>query len=162
MRKEMTAQEAFSRLASLCAKSEHCEHDMTEKMRLWGVDADTQAQVMEKLVSGRYVDDERYARAFVRDKIRYGKWGRRKIGQALRMKRINDDIVDDILDAIDDEEYLNVLRPIVKQKLRTTHAANDYELRMKVTKYVLGRGFTLDIIRQCLDTDDIADTDNGE
>lgn len=157
MKKEMTVEEAFSRLAALCARSEHCQQDMLEKMRQWGVDDDGQAQVMAKLVSGRYVDDERFTRAFVSDKIRYGKWGRRKIEQALRMKHIDDDTVSDVLDAVDDGEYLNVLRPLIKQKLKSTRAASDYELRMKVMRHAMGRGFTADLIRQCLDTSDIDD-----
>ena len=124
---------------------------MLEKMRQWGLTEEEQAQVMQLLTEGRYVDDERFTRAFVNDKVRYGKWGRRKIEQALWMKHIDEDISASVLDEVDDEEYLDMLRPLVKQKLRSTTAASDYELRMKVTKWALSRGFTMDIIRQCLD-----------
>ena len=124
---------------------------MLEKMRPWGLSEEEQAQVMQQLTEGRYVDDERFTRSFVNDKVRYGKWGRRKIEQALWMKHIDEDISASVLDEVDDEEYLDVLRPMVKQKLRSTRAASDYELRMKVTKWALSRGFTMDIIRQCLD-----------
>lgn len=152
MKREMNAQEAFTRLAALCARSEHCRHDMLEKMRQWTLDEADQAKVMEQLVAGRYVDDERYARAFAADKLRYAKWGRRKIEQALRLKHIGDDIAGDVLGEISDDEYLEVLRPLVRQKLRSTRAASDYELRMKVTRYALSRGFTMDLICRCLDT----------
>ena len=152
--KEMTAAEAFPRLAALCAKGEHCQHDMLEKMRRWGLADEEQAQVMEKLTGGRYVDDERYARAFVSDKIRHGRCGRRKIEQALRMKRVDDDTVARVLDDVDADEYLSALRPLIKQKLKATRATSDYERRMKVTKYALARGYTFDLIRQCLGTDD--------
>ena len=154
---EQNVKQAFSRLASLCARREYCQHDMQEKMRQWGVPEEEQAQVMQQLTEGRYVDDERFARAFVDDKVRYGKWGRRKIEQALWMKRIDEGIAGSVLDEVDDEEYLAVLRPQVKQKLSTTHAASDYELRMKVTKWAIGRGYTMDLIRQCLDTPEVPD-----
>ena len=147
----MDVKNTFSRLAALCARREYCQHDMLEKMRQWGLSEEDQAQVMQQLTEGRYVDDERFARAFVNDKVRYGKWGRRKIEQALWMKHIDEDIAASVLDEVDDEEYLDVLRPMVKQKLCSTTAASDYELRMKVTKWALSRGFTMDIIRQCLD-----------
>ena len=114
---------------------------------------EAQARVMQRLVSERYVDDERYARAFVRDKIRYNKWGRRKVEQALWMKHIDDDIRSRALSEIDDEEYLSVLRPLLKQKRRSIKAASDYELNQKLVKFALGRGFTFDIIRQCIDGD---------
>ena len=64
----MTEQEAFLQLASMCAKAEHCQHEMLEKMRKWEVPETVQARVMARLVKERYVDDERYARAFVKDK----------------------------------------------------------------------------------------------
>lgn len=146
----MDVKNTFSRLAALCARREYCQHDMLEKMRQWGLSEEDQAKVMQQLTEGRYVDDERFTRAYVNDKVRYGKWGRRKIEQALWMKRIDEDIIGNVLDEVDDEEYLAVLRPLVKQKLRTTRAASDYELRMKVTKHALSRGFTMDLIRQCL------------
>ena len=151
--KEVTEQGAYLQLAQLCARSEHCQHDIQEKMRRWGMSDEAQARVMQRLVGERYVDDERYARAFVRDKIRYDKWGRRKVEQALWMKRIDDDIRERVLGEVDDGEYLAVLRPLLKQKCRSTKAATDYELNQKLVKFALGRGFTFDIIRQCIDGD---------
>jgi regulatory protein len=123
---------------------------MTEKMHRWGLSDDEQSQVLQRLLDGRYVDDSRYALAFVRDKVKYSKWGRRKIEQALWMKHIDEVVAQEALDSVDDEEYVEILRPMVEQKLRSTRAASDYELRMKVTKYALGRGFTMDIISRCL------------
>ena len=114
---------------------------------------------MSRLVKERYVDDERYARAFVKDKVRYNKWGRRKVEQALWQKRIDDDIRERVLDEVDEEEYLNVLRPLLKQKRKSTKAENDYELKQKLVRFALGRGFTYDIIRQCIDVDEVPDED---
>ena len=151
--KEVTEQGAYLQLAQLCARAEHCQYELIEKMRRWKMSDEAQARVMQRLVSERYVDDERYARAFVRDKIRYNKWGRRKVEQALWMKHIDDDIRSRALSEIDDEEYLSVLRPLLKQKRRSIKAASDYELNQKLVKFALGRGFTLDIIRQCIDGD---------
>ena len=149
-----TENEAYLALAALCAQAEHCQYEMLEKMRRWELPEDAQARVMAKLVKERYVDDERYARAFVKDKIRYNKWGRRKVEQALWQKRIDDEIRNSVLDDVDDEEYLSVLRPLLKQKRKTIKAKNDYELNQKLVRFALGRGFTFDIIRQCLDVDD--------
>ena len=78
-----TEQDAYLTLAALCAQAEHCQYEMLEKMRRWELPEDAQARVMAKLIKERYVDDERYAQAFVKDKIRYNKWGRRKVEQAL-------------------------------------------------------------------------------
>lgn len=155
MKKEMTEQEAFLQLASLCANAEHCQHEMLEKMRKWELTEAVQARVMARLVKERYVDDERYARAFVKDKIRYNKWGRRKVQQGLWMKRIDDDVQQTVLDEISDEEYLKVLKPLLKQKSKSIKAESDYERNQKLVRFALGRGFTSDLIRQCVNTSNI-------
>ena len=157
MKKEMTEQEAYLQLATLCAQEEHCEQEMRDKMKRWEIDETAQNRIIDRLVKERYIDNERYARAFVKDKIRYNKWGMRKVQQALWMKRIDNDIQQRVLDEIDDKEYLDVLRPLLKQKRKSTKAANDYELNQKLVRFALGRGFTFDIIRQCLEVDEEMD-----
>jgi regulatory protein len=146
--------DAYLTLAAICAQAEHCQHEMLEKMRRWELPEEEQARVMQRLVSERYVDDERYARAFVKDKVRYNKWGRRKVEQALWQKHIDDDIRQRVLDEVDDSEYLAVLKPLLQQKRRSTKAANDYELNQKLVRFAVSRGFTFDIIRQCLEMDE--------
>lgn len=155
MKKEMNEQEAYLQLAALCAQAEHCEQEMRDKMKRWELDETVQNRVINRLTEERYIDNERYARAFVKDKIRYNKWGRRKVQQALWMKRIDTDIQQRVLDEIDEKEYLDVLRPLLKQKRKSIKAENDYELYQKLVRFALSRGFTFDIIRQCLNVDEI-------
>ena len=160
--KEKTEQDAYLQLAALCAQAEHCQQEMRDKMKRWGIDAATQDRIVARLVKERYVDDERYARAFVKDKIRYNKWGRRKVQQGLWLKHIDDDIQERVLGEVDDSEYLAVLRPLLKQKVRSIRAENDYERTQKLVRFALGRGFTFDIIRQCLNVDDDMNTEDDE
>jgi len=155
MKKEITEQEAYLQLAALCAQAEHCQQEMRDKMRRWELDETAQNRIIARLVKERYIDDERYARAFVKDKIRYNKWGRRKVQQALWLKHIDADIQQRVLDEIDEKEYLDVLRPLLKQKRKSIKAESDYELNQKLVRFALGRGFGFDIIRQCLNVDDI-------
>ena len=160
MSKQKTEQEAYLQLAAVCAQAEHCEQEMRDKMKRWEIDAATQDNIIARLVKERYIDNERYARAFVKDKIRYNKWGRRKVQQALWMKRISDDIQQRVLDEIDEKEYLDVLIPLLKQKRKTIKASNDYELNQKLVRFALSRGFDFGIIRQCLTVDE--DMDYGD
>ena len=163
MKKEMTEQEAYLRLTILCAQAEHCEQEMRDKMKRWELDGTVQDRIVARLVKERYIDDERYARAFVKDKIRYNKWGRRKVQQALWQKHIDADIQQRILDEIDESEYLAVLRPLLQQKRKSIKAQSDYEMNQKLVRFALSRGFTFDIIRQCLDVDEEMDiTDEAD
>jgi len=161
MKKEMTEQEAYLQLAALCAQAEHCQQEMRDKMKRWEIDETVQNRIIARLVKERYIDEERYARAFVKDKIRYNKWGRRKVQQALWMKRIDDETQQRILDEIDDKEYLDVLRPLLKQKRKSVKADSDYEQNQKLVRFALGRGYTFDLIRQCLNVDEDMDFSDG-
>ena len=155
MKKEMTEQEAYLQLAAICAQAEHCEQEMRDKMKRWELDETVQNRIIDRLTKERYIDHERYARAFVKDKIPYNKWGRKKVQQALWMKRIDQDIQQRVLDEIDEKEYLDVLRPLLKQNRKSIKAESDYELNQKLVRFALSRGFTFDIIRQCLNVDEI-------
>lgn len=151
---KITEREALLRLSALCSQAEHCSYEMTEKMRRWELSDEEQARVVERLVKDKFVDDERFARVFALDKIRYNKWGRRKVEQALWLKRIDADIRRRVLDDIDEEEYLAVLRPLLKSKRRSVRAANDRERNMKLMRFALGRGFGMNEIKACLDCDE--------
>jgi len=153
--KEISEQDALYKLSAMCSTAEHCSHEMKEKMRKWGLEEDAQKRIMERLTTEKYVDDSRYCRFFVRDKIRYNKWGRMKIEQALWQKRIPKDIYETIFDDVDEDEYLKVLRPLIHAKMKTIKAGSDYERNGKLIKFALGRGFSMDLIRQCMDTDGV-------
>ena len=151
MVKQLTEQEALFRLTALCSQAEHCSYEMTEKLRRWQISDEAQARIMQHLVSERYIDDERYCRMFVKDKIRYNKWGRRKVEQALWAKHIDSDISKTVLDEVDDEEYLNILRPMIKSRRKQMKGMSEYEANARLVRWAMGRGFTFDIIRQCID-----------
>ena len=147
----MTEEQALQKLAALCSQSEHCTSEMNEKMTRWGMDEDAQQRVVEYLVANRYVDDRRYARSFVNDKLKYNKWGPRKIEQSLWMKHIDESILREALDDVDNEEYISVLRPLLTSKRKTTKAETDYEMNQKLLRFAIGRGFTFEQVKEVID-----------
>ncbi len=151
-KKPMTEQQALLKLTTLCTRAEHCSQEMVEKMKRWELPEDAVARNMQFLTEKKFVDDERYARFFINDKVKYNKWGRRKVEQALWTKRIPKSISDPIFDEMEDDSlYLDTLLPLMKSKCRTVKAKNDYERSMKLIRFALGRGFAMDVIRKCLD-----------
>ena len=147
----MTEEQALQKLAALCSQSEHCTSEMKEKMTRWGIDEDAQQRVVEYLVANRYVDDRRYARSFVNDKLKYNKWGPRKIEQSLWMKHIDESILREALDDVDNEEYISVLRQLLTSKRKTTKAETDYEMNQKLLRFAIGRGFTFEQVKEVID-----------
>ena len=150
-KKPITEQEALQKLSALCARAEHSSGEMLEKMRRWQLSEDARERVLNRLIDEKFVDDERFARLFVREKIRFDRWGRRKIEQALYQKGVASDISRRVLDEVDDESYVAELKKLIAAKRRSVQAESDYEMRAKLTKYALGRGFDYNVIRQCID-----------
>ena len=146
----ITEQQALLKLMALCARGEHSSGEMLDKMHRWNIDDEAQARIMQRLINERYVDDERFARAFVNDKIKYNQWGSRRIEQALWQKGIDKETRQAVLAEINDEQYLEVLRPLLKAKARSVNANSEYERQMKLARFAIGRGFTFNLIQQCL------------
>ncbi len=95
---------------------------------------------------------------FVRDKITYNRWGRRKVEQALMVKRIPSEVYKPVLDEVDGEDFTAILRPLLNSKRKTLKAATTYELNTKLMKFALSRGFDMETIRKCLtDVDELFD-----
>ena len=147
----MTEDKALASLASLCSKGEHCTGELDDKMRRWGLDEEARQRVLGYLVGHQFVDDARYCHAFINDKVKYNGWGSRKISQALWAKHVAEEVYAPILDSVPDEDYLCVLRPLLRGKWPTIKRRSDYERSMKLIKFAMGRGFDLRLIRRCID-----------
>lgn len=151
MKHPITEKEALLKLAALCSRAEHCSWDLIQKMVKWQLNPDARMRVLARLIDGKYVDDARFVRFFINDKVKYNHWGRRKVEQALWAKHIERDVYQPILDEMAEADYADVLRPLLAAKRKTVKASNDYELKMKLIRFALGRGFTMDVISRCID-----------
>ena len=140
---EMTEKEALNRVATYCATAEHCRAEIVEKLQRWGIDYSTIDRVLQRLEEEKYIDEERFCRAFIRDKYRFAKWGRRKIGQALQLKKISFAVYSSCFDEIDEAEYLSILRDLLASKRKSVRAENEFELNGKLIRFALSRGFEM-------------------
>ena len=141
-----TEEEAYLKLSALCAMSEQCCHDLMQKMRRWELAEELAERVVARLVKERFIDEERYARAFVRDKFRYNHWGRVRIEQELKRKKIAQRHIDEALEEIDEKDNLKALREMIQKKRPSVKGKNEYEIKGKLIRFALGRGFQMDDI----------------
>ena len=149
----MTADEILYKLAAKCSISEQCLSDIETKLSRYNLTEEERTRILLHLIEEKYIDDCRYAEAYVRDKYRFNKWGRIKIAQGLRMKGIDSETINNAMGAIDEDEYLEILRDLIKTKRKSTRGKNDYEINGKIARFAVGRGFEYAAIRQCLGTD---------
>ncbi len=148
--KVIPPEKALIRCEELCARAERCEHELREKMRAWRIDSRDIEAIINSLTTRRFLDDSRFARAFVRDKYRFARWGRRKIAMALKQKRIDSDTIDEALEEINQEEYTAVLRTLLKAKAAHMDRPLSYDDRVKLFRFAVARGFETQLISSML------------
>ena len=137
-------------MASLCSGSEHCESEVREKLQRGGMSPDDIQRIVDYLYEEQYLDNLRYCRAFAHDKLRFARWGRVKIQQALRQKAIPDAAISIALDELSEAEYRRILHDLAQQKERTLKDEDEYTRRGKLIRFLAGRGFTMDEILDSL------------
>lgn len=138
----MTYEQVLNKLTAYCAKGEHCIQEARQKMERWQIEPSVQQRVIEYLQKERYIDEARYARFFINDKMRYNRWGKRKIEQALYMKRIPREVYSPLLEEIEDDSYMESLVPLLRAKRASVKGGSDYEIRGKLIRYAMQRGFS--------------------
>ena len=149
----MNTETALKRLSAACARREVCEQDALTKLRQWEIPEAEQAKIMAQLVQYGFIDNERYARAYAEDKLRYNRWGERKVAMMLRRKGIDDGIIATALEEkTDTEQQTDILRQLLKEKSRSLRNETDpYKKKQKLLRFAISRGFNYSDILDVLD-----------
>ena len=133
-KKVKTPEQALAALMRLCARAEKSQEDARRLMRGWGLAERGAEGVLAKLVRDRFIDDARYAGAFVREKLRLSGWGGYKIRTALQRKRIDRALIDAALAEADRSGMDERLRRQLERKARTAKYTTQYELKTKLIR----------------------------
>ena len=155
----MTQNELFktslNKAMALCAGREYCVSDIAAKLKSWGLGVSDIASVTGILKKENFIDERRYAASFVKDKFNQNRWGRIKIASHLKAKNIPAEIIDESLNLIDNKEYEIVIRNLLASHRRSVKARNSYELKAKLIRFGLSRGFENSLLYDLLnDLDD--------
>ena len=131
--KEITEPEMLHRAAAYCSAAERCIQDVQKKIDAAGLPPDASERIIARLLKERFIDESRYTRFFVNDKLRFNKWGRVKIGYELYKKNIPSPI-----------------RDLLKSKKKSTKGKDERDLFNKLLRFAAGRGFESRITLNCL------------
>ena len=153
-KKKVSKDEAYLKLSTLCASAEYCEHDLRKKMDKWDMPEGSADKVIEQLVKERFIDEERFARAFVREKFRFNKWGRVRISLELKRKGIAEFTIEDALEEIPSDDNLETLKALIASKRRSVKGKSEYEIKCKLIRFALSRGFDMDDINRAMDNEE--------
>ena len=136
----------------LCARAEKSTGDARRLMHSWGVEEREQEAVLRKLTEQRFIDDVRFAEAFVREKTNLSGWGTYKIRAALARKGIDRATTDRALAEVDPAQNAERLRHQLARKMRSVKASTDYELKNKLLRYGLSLGFEFEAVSDAVNT----------
>ena len=149
-KRDKTPQQALQSLMRMCARSERASGGALRLMKRWGGGDDEARKVLSRLQAERFIDDARYAEAFVRDKLNLSGWGAYKIKMSLRAKGVSRDIIEEVvapmLEATDMTERLEEM---MQRKLRTLKYSSPYEAKTKLIRFAASRGYDMEQAVEC-------------
>ena len=150
VKKDKTPQQALQSLMRMCARSERSSGDALRLMKRWGVADDEARKVLARLQSERFIDDARYAEAFVRDKLNLSGWGAYKIKMSLRAKGVSREIIEEVVaPMIEATDMTERLEEMMRRKLRTLKFSSPYEAKTKLIRFAASRGYDMEQAVEC-------------
>ena len=148
--KPLTPDQVLDKMAKYCAYQERCVKDVRDKLTTFDLPQEEKEKIFDYLLDNRFVNDERFAKSFVRGKINQSGWGLNKIRFHLMQKGIAKETIDEALGQTDEEVYRQRLIEILKTKAKTVKAANDYEKKRKLAAYAMQKGFESNLVWEVL------------
>lgn len=148
--KKYSYEEALHRAATLCSMTEKSETDIHRKLLEWGLENSDCERILLRLKKENFLNEERFATAFVKDKFCFSQWGRLKITYALRQKEISEQFINEALSLIDEDEYIDSLLTLLRGKKKNLKSGSDYEKSAKLIRFAQSRGFELNVILKVL------------
>ncbi len=139
--KTYTVDEAQKRLEQYCAYQERCHKEVTQKLYDMKMIPEARDQIIVHLLQHNFLNEERFAKAFVRGKFRIKKWGKQRLQLELKRKDINNTLIAIALKEIDDVDYYETFNSLAERKFETIKASNTQKKRKKLADYLLYRGW---------------------
>lgn len=145
-KKKYTPKEAKQKIAKYCAYQERCHQEVRDKLYSYGLVPDDVELIIYELIQQDFLNEERFAIAFVKGKFKYKKWGRIKIRVELKRRKISDYCIKKGLKEIDGETYALILYSLLEKKINSLKTIKGYQKNYKAAQFVIGKGYESDIV----------------
>ena len=139
--KPLTPDQVLDKMAKYCASQERCVKDVRDKLKTFDIPQAEKDKIFDYLLDNRFVNDERFAKSFVRGKINQSGWGLNKIRFHLVQKGIAKEIIDEALEQTDEEVYRQRLIDILRVKAKSVKAETEFEKKRKLAAFAMQKGF---------------------
>ena len=152
IKKQITPEQALIKVQNICASQEKCKADIRKKLYDWKIPSMEIEKILEKLVEDKFIDENRYAGFYVKDKYKLNKWGRIKIEFSLRQKQIEQGIIINALNDINEEQYREIFLDELKKKLRSLKNEEKHKLKEKLLRFAQSRGYEVELAVSMVET----------
>jgi len=145
-----SSREALNDMEAICSKQEKCISEAIKLLNKWGIDGEEADEVINQLVKNDFINENRFASAFIRDKIKFSHWGLYKVRFALKEKGIPSGISEDVINLIDKEEYRGMIKHELQKKLRSLKG-NSFQIKQKLLRFGTSRGYETELLYNIID-----------
>lgn len=146
----MDYKEALRRASALCGQQEQSAGHIRDKLHAWNVSENDAEKILKQLYEENFLDDNRFAGFYAKDKFIFNGWGKIKISYMLRQKGIGDQDIQEALDHIDEEAYFQACLKLIQRKSALLKDKNRFTKKGKLFRFASGRGFEPDLIHRVL------------
>jgi len=151
--KVYTVKEATERIQSYCAIQDRCQWEVEKKMKEWGISDKIIENILTDLILDKFVNEERFSESFCRGKFRIKRWGKVKIKNELKIKKISNNCIDKGLLQIEKKEYMKVLKDLYLKKRDSLKDRNQFIRKGKIAKHLQQKGFESKLIWELINKD---------
>ncbi len=141
---------ALQKAASWCAYQERSQQEVRDKLYEWQMKSAEVEEIISSLIAENFLNEERFAFAYVSGKFKIKKWGKIKIKQGLKLKRVPDPIIKKALNSIPDDDYLETIEQLLEKKQRTEKENHPMKRQFKLATYLHSKGYEKDLVMSLL------------
>jgi regulatory protein len=150
-KKYLTKEQALQKLKHYCAYQERCHSEAKEKLFSLGIWKKDHDEIIATLIEENYLNEERFAIAFVSGKFRIKHWGKVKIKYELKQKQVSEYSIKKALKQIDEDEYIATFKKLAKEKYASLKAEQYLIRKKKTMDYLIGKGYEMELVRGAID-----------
>jgi len=144
--KNLSPQEALARIQRYCAYQERSHQEVKRKLFDYGLRSDEVDELLARLITDGFLNEERFAKAFAGGKFRIKKWGRLKIEHELEHRGLTKNCIVRGINEIDASDYTKTLRALIAKRAKQTDERNLFKKRNKVARFVIAKGYEPELV----------------
>lgn len=153
--KYISKEEGLAKLQKYCAYQDRCHQEVRTKLINLGIYGDILEEIIAELIAENFLNEERFARSFARGKFRMRHWGKIRIKNELKFRRVSDYCIRKAMTEIEDNDYFETVKEVIQKKAKTIKDSNPFIAKNKIAKYAIGRGFESEIVWEIINKEEL-------